>query len=610
MDAGGPLRLGDRLVFSGAISAAARDAALEGARLSGARFGQTLAAQGHLSGDAMAGVLAQELGLPHADLTAAPPDPALLSADEISLYVALGVLPWRRQGGHLVLAIADPDPAGMAEAARRFGACTFATASRSDIHAAILARFGETVQSRAVWALADATPQFSADRVATPAQLVALYIAACAALAAAAAAPAAFFAAFAGTLSALFFGSLSFKAWLVWRGGRRLPDDAPPLPDAALPVYTVLAPLYREDRAVPGLVAALRALDYPAAKLDIKLIVEADDAATVAAAEAHGACGPFEVVRVPPGNPRTKPKACNYALALARGALCVIYDAEDRPEPDQLRQAAARFAASTPEVACLQARLTAYNARENWITRMFTLDYALWFDYFLPGLERMGAPIPLGGTSNHFRTDVLRRAGAWDPHNVAEDADLGVRLRRLGYRVGTLASTTFEEAVPTLGGWTKQRTRWIKGYMQTWLVHMRTPFGLFARTGPAGFAAFQLFVGGTVLTGLLNPVLWALFVWWLAAGGDPAMALPEPVAALAMVSLAAGNGLFIYLAMIGPLRRRWYGLSLYGLTAFAYWALVSVAAWRALFQLIFAPFYWEKTTHGLTRATAAAREAA
>ena len=215
---------------------------------------------------------------------------------------------------------------------------------------------------------------------------------------------------------------------------------------------------------------------------------------------------------MPPSQPQTKPKACNFALRFARGEYLVIYDAEDRPEPDQLRKVVATFRRSPPNTACLQCRLNYYNASENWLTRMFTLDYALWFDQVLPGLERLNMPIPLGGTSNHFRIDVLRELHAWDPFNVTEDADLGIRIGQKGYRVGVVDSTTFEEASCHAGNWIRQRSRWIKGYMQTLLVHTRRPLHLIRSAGPLGFLGFVFFIGGTVLSGLLNPIFWVLYL--------------------------------------------------------------------------------------------------
>jgi len=274
-----------------------------------------------------------------------------------------------------------------------------------------------------------------------------------------------------------------------------------------------------------------------------------------------------------------------------------VFDAEDRPEPDQLRKAVAAFRAGTRRVACLQARLNFYNAGHNWLTRMFALDYALWFDTLLPGLDRIGVPMPLGGTSNHFRTAVLRDIGGWDAFNVTEDADIGIRLAQMGYRVSMLDSTTFEEAPIHVGAWMRQRSRWLKGYMQTWLVHMRDPAALVRRTGLSGFAAFQLFVGGGVVFALANPPLWIAFLTAALAHGlgppsAPALAVPG-------AGLFACNLMLTYLAVLAPRKRGWDELAPYGLTVMAYWGLVSAAGYRGFWQLITRPFFWEKTTHGV-----------
>jgi glycosyltransferase XagB len=231
---------------------------------------------------------------------------------------------------------------------------------------------------------------------------------------------------------------------------------------------------------------------------------------------------------------------------------------------------------------------------------MFALDYSLWFDFLLPGLDRLGIPMPLGGTSNHFRVDALRAIHGWDPFNVTEDADLGIRLARLGLRVRTLDSTTYEEATNTLPNWLRQRTRWLKGYMQTWLVHMRSPTQLMRNAGLGGFFGFQLFVGGTVLSALLNPVLWSIFA--LSFFVDiPVMGFLSATHTLSGLSLLLGNVLFAYLAMLGPYRRGWLDLSPFALLVPLYWLMISAAAYRALWQLIRDPWLWEKTPHGTSR---------
>ena len=261
------------------------------------------------------------------------------------------------------------------------------------------------------------------------------------------------------------------------------------------------------------------------------------------------------------------------------------------------------------DIACLQCSLSYFNFSENWLTRMFTLDYGLWFDQLLPGLDRFKIPIPLGGTSNHFKIDVLRELHGWDPFNVTEDADLGVRLTQKGYRVGIVDSTTFEEASCHTGNWIRQRSRWMKGYMQTLLVHTRRPLRFIRTIGPLGFLGFVFFIGGTVLSGLLNPIFWLLYLVWLVAlwnGFDPVF--PQMLLFLSLLNLLAGNGAFMF-----PIRRGWLNLIPYSLTAFAYWVILSIATYRGLWQLLRNPFYWEKTHHGVSqhvvRELAQAREA-
>ena len=299
------------------------------------------------------------------------------------------------------------------------------------------------------------------------------------------------------------------------------------LSDDDLPTYTILVPMFREPEVLPILAGAIRRLDYPLAKLDVKLVLEEGDQETIDAAKRLGLESIFEIVRVPPSQPQTKPKACNYALSFARGELLVIYDAEDKPEPDQLKKAVVGFRKSPENTACLQARLNYFNADENWLTRLFTIDYSLWFDFMLPALDYLKMPIPLGGTSNHFRTEVLRELRAWDPYNVTEDADLGVRLTQEGYRVGVINSTTFEEANVSVGNWIRQRSRWLKGYMQTYLVHMRRPVHLFRSLGPSPFLGFQFFVGGNIVAGLGAPVFWGIYaVWFVHRDQDARTVLP------------------------------------------------------------------------------------
>jgi glycosyltransferase XagB len=369
--------------------------------------------------------------------------------------------------------------------------------------------------------------------------------------------------------------------------------------DDELPVYTIMCPLYREANVVAGLVAAIRRLDYPPEKLDVKFVVEIDDYETRRALALLDLGPPFTVITAPPFGPRTKPKALNVALMFARGSFTVVYDAEDMPEPDQLRRALSVFMAADERLACVQAALTIDNTTDSWLTRMFTASYAGQFDAFLPGLAALQLPFPLGGSSNHFRTNVLRHVGGWDPYNVTEDADLGIRLARLGYRLAAVSSATYEEAPGRFTPWLRQRTRWYKGWIQTWLVHMRRPGKLVRDLTPMGAIAFQLFLGCNVLAALIHPVFTIGLCYALMTAPLHSIAVMD--ASVFAAALLLGYISTIVLDMIGLRRRRLLGHSWALLLTPLYWFLLSIAAWRALLQLLYDPQRWDKTEHGLAR---------
>ena len=398
--------------------------------------------------------------------------------------------------------------------------------------------------------------------------------------------------------------------FLGWSGLRVLgillsavPQQTPALDDdSSLPLYSIVVAAYQEAASIPALIAALSQLDYPKERLDIKIVVERHDLATRHALATLDLAAPFEVIVAPSLEPRTKPKALNAALPFMRGHYVVVYDAEDRPEPQQLRVALAAFQNSDDRLACVQARLTIDNTADSWLTRLFTAEYAGLFDVFLPGLAAFRLPLPLGGTSNHFRTATLRDLGAWDPFNVTEDADLGIRIARAGLYTTVIDSSTYEEAPATAKAWIHQRTRWFKGYLQTWAVHMRDPLGLWRDLGAGGFLIFQMVVGGAVLAALVHGLFIAVLCWQMIAG----FIWPETGGVFAMPSLyvgtlVAGYALSALNGFIGLSRRRLLTSAGYLLLTPFYWALLSVAAWRAIGQLVVAPYHWEKTAHGLAR---------
>lgn len=397
---------------------------------------------------------------------------------------------------------------------------------------------------------------------------------------------------------ALFTAAIALR---LFAAGAAEPSPSRLASPKALATYTVLCPIYREANVVPELIAAIEAFDYPRELLDIKLLVEGDDPETIAAAEiAAAGKSHIEIVVITPAQPRTKPKALQAGLARARGGYIVIYDAEDRPHPEQLRAAIAAFADGPANLACVQAPLVIDNAEASWIARQFAAEYAILFNEILPLIARFRLPFPLGGTSNHFRTEALRAVGGWDPYNVTEDADLGYRLAAAGYALGVITPATWEEAPVTFKAWLAQRTRWLKGHMQTWLVLMRDPWRTAREMGVGGFVMMHLVLGGGVAAAfvhaplVLTMLMAALLPTQVLGPADIALMLFGYCSALfAAVTATALSGNYSHLraAFTMPL----------------YWPLATIAAFRALFGLIVRPHFWAKTAHGVSARRTPAR---
>ncbi len=382
---------------------------------------------------------------------------------------------------------------------------------------------------------------------------------------------------------------------------------AAPLADGDLPDYTIVVALYREERVARALVRSLDRLDYPRAKLDIKFVVEEDDLATARALAAAIPGVEYEIIVAPDGAPRTKPRALNVALPFARGRLLTVFDAEDAPDPDQLRRAAALFASADPQLACLQARLVIDNCDENWLTALFALDYAGLFECINPGHAALGMPVPLGGTSNHFRVDILRGVGGWDAWNVTEDADLGLRLARCGFRVETFGSRTYEEAPHSLRAFLHQRVRWLKGWMQTAYVHARHPRALWNNLGPRGFVVMLATFVANVASPLVWPFFAALVCFDLASG-----ALLAPIGlrdwffgTSALWLACVGAAAMLWPPLMGLRRQKLGRLARYLWLKPVWHVLLAVAGWWAIWDLWRRPFFWAKTTHGLAQRRAA-----
>lgn len=393
-------------------------------------------------------------------------------------------------------------------------------------------------------------------------------------------------------------GYAAFSALTVWRlfaaAAALAPQSASNFRwSGDLPVYTVLCPLYREAHMLAPLGARLARLDYPADKLDVKIVLEADDTQTIAAANAFAWPAHVEVIVVPAGKPRTKPKALNFALTFARGAFVTVYDAEDAPALGQLRAALDAFAKGGEDLGCVQAPLLIDNPRASWLSGQFAAEYAIQFNEMLPLLSRLGHPLLLGGTSNHFRTHALTSAGGWDPFNVTEDADIGYRLARDGWKSAMIAPPTYEEAPVRLWQWLRQRTRWIKGHIQTWAVLMRDPARTAREMGWRNFASMQIMLAGSILASFAHGPVFVTIGAALAldtfdlAWNDWALAL-------------SGYSVAAYCAAAAAVKLGDWRIAAAALTMPLYWPLSTIAAAMALIELVARPHYWAKTEHGVT----------
>lgn len=444
-------------------------------------------------------------------------------------------------------------------------------------------------------ALALNHPEVSAIRTLTRSQayilaVVSLILIVCALLA-----PKGFFA-LAGVATFLTFAvALGFRCAIYLRGVRVAAEMGRPAAaqdkeeGLAWPVYTLLIALKDEAESAAQLAAAICNLDYPRGRLDVKLLIETGDHSTREALQLQPWPAGTQLLIVPPGMPRTKPRALNYGLRSARGEFVVVYDAEDRPRADQLKAAVRAFRAGGNDLACLQAPLVGEGYR-GWLAGQWALEYAVQFGRLLPGLASLGLPIALGGTSNHFRRAHLEAAGGWDAWNVTEDADLGLRLARRGLQVGVIAPPTLEAPPERLGVWLAQRSRWLKGYLQTWFVVMRHPGKAAREMGLGNFLALQLTLGVAILSALVHGP-WA--VWLLAVALIPGANI-EPVF-IWFVAFSYTAGVLMALAAPG---KKGLARILLALTLPAYWPLQSIAMARALYSLARRPHYWAKTPHG------------
>lgn len=369
------------------------------------------------------------------------------------------------------------------------------------------------------------------------------------------------------------------------------------------PTYTILIPLFKEGKDIISLLLnSLQHIDYPPDKLDVKLLLESDDKQTIDVINTFKLPFYFQILFIPPGTPRSKPRACNYGLKFAVGEYLTIYDAEDIPDPQQLKKVLRLFSELDAKFICIQAQLNFYNSRDNFLTRCFTIEYTNWFEQLITALYAIDVVVPLGGTSNHFKTAYLRKVGGWDPYTGTEDADIGTRMRRMGYRVAVISSTTYEEANSELINWFRQRSRWITGYMKTYLVAMRQPVKFYKQIGFKSFINFQLFVGGNTFVYLANLPLWIFFIASFFMTHEYLASLyPSIIWHISFFNFIVGNALFLFSNLIGVLRHRLYHLIPFVPLMLLYWLLMSFAGYYAIYEIIVRPGYWYKTNHGMSK---------
>lgn len=625
--------LGQILLDANVITQEQLDRALDMQKTSGGRVGQHLILAGAVTRLSLYGCLAEQLGVPFVNLLTEAPDAGILDNHEPDDLIQNEWIPLHRRGETLTVATSVPfTPAMLGLVQRTFNVTNVVLTVTTDwdIAQAVLRYCRSRLLFNAAEELATSAPEKSAKTGLALWQKILSWILVAAIVAG-------LIWATAGTIIVLliianvfFLVAVSFRTVTSIVGAFRRHDDrivataiatqraraaVPAFPDehpsdADLPIYTILVPVFHEANVISNVIRNIGDLDWPTSKLQVLILLEEEDALTIQVCKDAAPPAYVQLLVVPTGTPRTKPRACNFGLMFARGEYLVVFDVEDRPEVDQLRKAHSAFLRSqkihhpahvkaNKRLVCVQAALNYFNSRQNVLTRMFTLEYSTWFDGMLRGMEAFRLPIPLGGTSNHFRTSLLRELGGWDPYNVTEDADLGMRAAAAGFTISTIESTTWEEACSEIPAWIRQRTRWIKGYMVTALVDARFPIR-FARS--AGFrsviSTFAL-IASTPLLFLSYPIVWGFTILTYVGVRFTALDLPPLFAQAAVWNALAGNIIVIVLAAWAGWRRHGWRLASYAIFNPIYWFLHGFAAWRALVLLILKPFTWEKTPHGL-----------
>ena len=567
------------------------------------RLGDILLAHGWVEEAALMSALAAQWSAPIVDLISDAPDPRLIDLIGPETCLRDSFVPWRRVGGVTLIATARPEEFHTLRDALppELAPYRMVLAPERDVHDSLLAR-RQTALIRRAEVKVDPEKSCRSHNEARAARF-AFGLLMASAIGLWLAPVAVFMLLFCWVVLSLVLSTglklLAARSEIKARREKPAPAPTGPKPPIRLPIISVMVPLFHEHDIAERLIARLGKLDYPRELLDVLLVVEQGDLMTRTTLAGASLPRWMRVVTVPDGPIKTKPRALNYALNFCRGSVIGVYDAEDAPDPDQLHIIARRFAEAPPEVACLQGMLDYYNPRTNWLARCFTIEYAAWWRTLLPGVARMGLVIPLGGTTLFFRRETLEELGGWDAHNVTEDADLGIRLARQGYRTELVRTVTHEEANCRAMPWIKQRSRWLKGYAMTWAVHMRNPRHLWQELGPKRFLGIQILVLGSLTQFIFAPVLWSM---WLVPLGfwhpvDAVLSTPFRNALIGLFVLTEGANIAVGIWAVSGKEHR--HLIPWVPTLHFYFPLGALAGWKALYEMIVKPFYWDKTHHGV-----------
>ncbi|MGB3243153.1 MAG: glycosyltransferase family 2 protein [Sulfitobacter sp.] len=577
-----------------------------------APLGEILISEGLVSREVILGALARQRNLQLVDLVRDPPPLQLAHELPASLCLKYHVVPWMELGGMLLVATNKPDQFA------QFRACMGPDGSRLlpvvadnlEIQQQITRLYGSELAQKAATRV-PASDSCRSWEVNPERRMLWAWGVLAAAVLALALSPmwtltVAMIWAFVTLVMSVTLKAAAF--WSQFHAGDATANNVPTPSTVAsfrLPRVSVLVPLLREKEIAGVLIKRLARLTYPKSLLEVVLVLEAEDTITRDTIARTDLPDWISVIEVPAANRlTTKPRALNYALDFCKGSIIGVWDAEDAPEPDQIEKVVNRFQSAPENVACLQGVLDYYNSSSNWLSRCFTIEYATWWRMILPGVARLGLVIPLGGTTLFFRRDILEKLCGWDAHNVTEDADLGLRLARRGYVTELLPTVTYEEANCRAWPWVRQRSRWLKGYLITWCVHMRDPAALLRDLGWLRFLGVQTMLFATFSQFALAPFLWSFWLTLLGVPHPIELTLGSSVMWGMVVVFVMAEVLNLAIAMTavsGPKHRH---LMAWVFTTPLYFPMGALAAYKGFCEFVVSPFFWDKTQHGFASKSA------